>query len=205
MASVGTPLDTSEGVVDLAAIEAAASLDAEAVAMAAHEIVGALTPLQGWLSMLATGALEGDADVRREAIAVMKGAAGRLEWLSRDLLDLAALDAGGLRVEQGAVDVTVSVREALKEFAGTAPDRSFEISVPDRALAAADPLRIAQVLMNLLSNADHHAPPRHTDQGRRELDRVLDRGLDQRRRARRRRVGSPPDLPAVRPGKERDP
>jgi signal transduction histidine kinase len=159
MASVRTPLDTAEGVVDLTAVEAAASLDAEAVAMVTHEIVGALTPLQGWLSILATGVLDADPDVRREAIAVMKGAAGRLERLSRDLLDLSSLDAGGLRAEKRAVDVTAVVREVLKEFAGTAPDRSLQVSMPRRVPAVGDPLRIAQVLMNLLTNADRHGPP----------------------------------------------
>ena len=153
-----SPPDAANGLVDLRPHDAAPTLDGEAVAMAAHEIMGALTPLQGWLGMLATGALDADRDARREAVAVMKRAAGRLQRLTGDLLDLSALDAGGLRVQARPVDVASIAARALRAFAGTAPRRPVEVSTPLRVAAIADPLRVEQVFANLLTNADHHAP-----------------------------------------------
>jgi len=146
-------------VVDLTALGAGPTLDSEAVAMAAHEIMGALTPLQGWLAMLGTGALEGDRHARREALAAMQRAAGRLERLTGDLLDLSALDAGALPFTAWRMDVASVAAEATEALARTSPTRPLDVSIADGLVAYADPFRVHQVLGNFLSNADRHAPP----------------------------------------------
>lgn len=154
-----TLLDASVGLVDLTALEDGPTLDSEAVAMAAHEILGALTPLQGWLGMLRTGALDGDRRARREAFAAMQRAAGRLERLTGDLLDLSALDRGALRFTAWRMDMASAAAEATEALARTSSARPLEVSVAEGLVAFADPFRVQQVLGNFLSNADRHAPP----------------------------------------------
>ena len=81
--------------------------------------------------------------------------AGRLMNLLNDLLDLSKLEAGKMTYRMELVDVTRLAEAAIAEFESLARSRNITVVVeaagPQQAWC--DPLRIGQVIRNLLSNA----------------------------------------------------
>ncbi len=77
-----------------------------------------------------------------------------------DLLDVAKLDAGKMRVDYAEVDLAFLVRYAAGHFENFARERhiDFTVEAPGEAPAHADPEKIQRVLLNLLSNAFKYTP-----------------------------------------------
>ncbi|HEY9897576.1 MAG TPA: PAS domain-containing sensor histidine kinase [Pantanalinema sp.] len=88
-------------------------------------------------------------------------AAGRLEHLVNDLLDFARMDAGTFRLNTAPLDLRDQIARAVRSLRPQAQDHgvSIRMELPAQALTVSvDPLRIAQVLSNLLHNALKFAP-----------------------------------------------
>ena len=152
------------------------------IAAISHELRTPLTPLKGYLSLLAAGQMAAAGDEAQEAFGVMLRHASRLERLVNDLLDASQLEVGQPVIRAERIDL---VRLAGEVVAGSdrevGPAVLFEPHCP-QALVHADPLRIRQVLANLISNAIKHSPPRApirveaTIEGDRCVVSVSDRG-----------------------------
>jgi signal transduction histidine kinase len=85
-----------------------------------------------------------------------------LTRLVDDLRTLALADAGELRLERTSTDFPGLVRRSVDRFASQAAAHQVTLrcEVPDACPAILlDPLRIEQVLGNLISNALRHTPP----------------------------------------------
>lgn len=117
----------------------------EMSAVLAHEMRNPLASLKGHAQLLQEQ-LPGDSREARKAERIV-GEAERLEALSRTLLDF--VRSGN--VERQAIDVVSLVREVIEE---AAPERVQLVTEGDLARPAElDPLRMRQVLLNLLDNA----------------------------------------------------
>jgi signal transduction histidine kinase len=135
--------------------EQLAATKARFLANMSHEI---RTPLNGVLGMARLGerdAAEGSG-ARRTFVRIRQ--AGRLlQRIVDDILDFSKLDAGKLVLEEGRVELAAVVDEALSLVSETAKakgltvEKQFSAEVP--AAVVGDPLRLEQVLLNLLSNA----------------------------------------------------
>jgi signal transduction histidine kinase len=95
-----------------------------------------------------------------------------------DLRTLANAEAGALDLRKELVDPEELIRDAAGSF-----DRSIEVHVPDGLPSIdVDPVRIREILLNLLSNAIRHTPPEGTVsidaemQPKRMIIRVSDTG-----------------------------
>ena len=103
--------------------------------------------------------------VRGEELGMLEriqSAAGTLKRMVEDLLDVSLLEAHHLKLERSWVDPVALVHEAANRLRGVTGDR-VEITESGPPLnLRVDPMRIEQVLANLLSNAakygDAHAP-----------------------------------------------
>ena len=85
----------------------------------------------------------------------------RMARLVRDLLDVAALDAGGLSLQLGAVDALALVRDAVELVEAQAASRGQRVclELPDQVpQLTCDRERVLQVLLNLLDNALKYSP-----------------------------------------------
>ena len=134
--------------------EAANRAKSEFLANMSHEIRTPLNGVLGVADLLGRTRLSGR---QRELVGVIRQSGGLLNALLADLLDLARVEAGvaELRPERTEIgELAVSVRDL---FAGSAEAKGLTLTAHigqgAGAAAVCDPVRLRQVLGNLVSNA----------------------------------------------------
>lgn len=136
------------------AAEAASRSKSEFLANMSHEI---RTPMNGIIGMtqLALGIAE--CAEQREYLNLARSSADSLLLLLNDILDLSRIEAGKLTIEAVFFDVRALLREVVQLLDVNARSKGLTIrsscadSVPGRI--ALDPLRLRQILINLLGNS----------------------------------------------------
>ncbi|NUK07323.1 HAMP domain-containing histidine kinase [Streptomyces lunaelactis] len=122
----------------------------------AHELRTPLTNIRGWLEVTRDGLLPPDPDL----IASLHDEALLLQHIIDDLQDLAAVDAGTLRLHRepvGVDELVAQVVSAHRSRAEAAGIRLRTRTTPGLWLDA-DPVRMRQALGNLVANALRHTP-----------------------------------------------
>ncbi len=132
----------------------AARARSELLANVGHELRTPLGAVLGMTELALGTALTAE---QREYVEKAHGAARQLGGLVEDLLDLARIEEGPLRLDDVAFSLPVLVAETLRAFSPTARGRGIELlcdietGVPDGVRG--DPARLRQVLAQLLDNA----------------------------------------------------
>lgn len=125
-----------------------------------HDLRTPLTTMKVASTALLETEDELDAKSRRELYGLIDTQSDRLSRLVAGLLDMNRYQAGALQVHTAQTAVAALVDEAVAAERHLMPEREIIVDVPaDIGDAAADPILIGQVLVNLLDNADRHAPP----------------------------------------------
>ncbi len=129
------------------------------VADASHEMRTPIAALKGILELLGDGAAE-DPEVRDDFIATMQIETDRLGRLVADLLTLAQIDAGSMRLTvepHDAGGLLDDVARIMRTLAAQA-DVRLEVERPGRdARVLCDRDRVVQVLLGLTDNAIKHS------------------------------------------------
>jgi len=123
----------------------------------AHELRTPLAVLEGRLE----GMLDGVYPRDEAQIAAVLQETRMLTRLVDDLRTLAHTESGTLALQKEATDLGILVDEAAAAFSAEAGERRITVTVtapPDLPLVNVDPLRIREVLVNLISNAMRHTP-----------------------------------------------
>lgn len=119
-----------------------------------HELRTPLTAVRGYAEALADNVVTGE-DVARTGVTIGAEAA-RLHQLVTDLLDLARLGAVDFHFDMSEVDVRALVLDAAEVWTSRCSREgvAFSAEVPDEAITiTTDPMRLRQVIDNLLENA----------------------------------------------------
>lgn len=135
--------------------EQASRAKSQFLAVMSHEL---RTPLNAVLGMAEVLARSKPLTARQQRMVQQVRSSGRqLADIISDLLDLAVIEAGKLRVVTAAVVLRPLVEETVEMFREDAQQRDLELSLdidpalPDRIVS--DGQRVRQVLVNLLDNA----------------------------------------------------
>jgi two-component system, OmpR family, sensor histidine kinase BaeS len=122
----------------------------------AHELRTPLMILRGEIEALQDGVSQPTA----VALASLREETLRLGRLVDDLDTLARADAAGFSLERRATDLGQVVADAAAEYGSAFAERSMEVELiaAGELVASVDPVRITQVIANLLSNAAKFTP-----------------------------------------------
>lgn len=140
--------------------EAANLFKSAFVANVSHEIRTPMTAILGYVDLLADPHLT--ADLRASHIDTIKHAGQHLLTIINDILDLSKIEAGKLVVERIPMSPAELVRDVISFLESEARSRGlmltaqFEGPIPQSILS--DPVRVRQILVNLLGNALKFTP-----------------------------------------------
>jgi signal transduction histidine kinase/NO-binding membrane sensor protein with MHYT domain len=152
--------------------EAGSRAKSEFLATMSHEI---RTPLNGVLGMAhALGAEPLTASQREKLEIIQRGGEALLSVLN-NVLDLSKIEAGRVNLENGHVDLARIAHGVQAIFSAMAAEKDVALTVtisPDaEGLWLGDPMRVQQILQNLVSNA-----VKFTDRGRVSIEAMVDQG-----------------------------
>jgi len=126
--------------------------------MIAHELRAPLTAIRGYAAMIFEKTQ--NAEERKYASRVEESA-DRLITIVNDLLDVARIQSGKLKVEAEEVDVPLIIKAVTDELAVSAKEKSITLSYQfdgEPHIAWVDKKRLHQVLTNLVSNSIKYTP-----------------------------------------------
>lgn len=125
------------------------------IATVSHELRTPLTAMTALLENLADGVVPADS----EHLGAALEEAQRLGGLVEDLLQLSRLEAGVVELDRQDVDLRGLVEESVAQVASAGRRRAYALDLSDGLVVRADAARLRQLLVNVLDNAERHAPP----------------------------------------------
>ena len=130
-------------------------LKSDFMATMSHELRTPLTSIIGYSDMLLSG-MTGELNEKQSAFvdSILKGGEALLNLIN-DVLDLTKIEAGRLELNREAVDLRAALLGVLPVVKPRAQDKRIRISTflpTDLPLVWADPGKLNQVLLNLLTN-----------------------------------------------------
>ena len=134
-------------------------LKSEFIMLASHELRTPIAKIKGWLALMYDAGDRMPAEMHAEGLEVLQGEAEHLTRLTDNLLCIAQLEAGEIRLKTGPVSLVQVVEQVTSRFVQAA-DRSrvgVEIA-PDTPMVLADRERLALALACLVDNALKFGP-----------------------------------------------
>ena len=133
--------------------EAASRTKDEFLATLSHEIRTPLSAVLGWVHLLK--AREPDMPTVKRAIAVIERNAQSQLTLISDMLDMARISTGKMRLEMAGVNLAAVVGSAIEAIRPAADAKNIKLvtDLPASTSVSGDADRLLQIVWNLLSNA----------------------------------------------------
>lgn len=125
----------------------------------AHDLRNPLSALKLGVQSLGRDPSVASHESVRRTLTILDRQLGRLTRMVGDLLDASRIEAGELELSVEEVDLRKVAREVVELYAPTSPAHQVELEAPEQPVRVrADPLRLEQVVSNLVSNAIKYAP-----------------------------------------------
>ena len=141
--------------------QAAVRAREEFLSIAAHELKTPMTTLRGTVQLgMRRLEQEGEIEAKRleRYLRTVDEQSTKLVRLTEQLLDVSRIQSGQLSLERRELDVVPLVAGVVEAAQARTDRHRVTLDVPQRARLVADPLRLEQVLNNLLDNAVKYSP-----------------------------------------------
>ncbi len=136
---------------------------AEIIANVSHELRTPLALIKGYATTLLSPEVSLDEAETRRFLSNVSFAADGLGRMIDDLLCASRLETDQLRLQLQQFDLSQEIQQVMAWFQPHGGGRNLEADLPQGGLAVwADPDRVEQVLVNLLTNAAKYSPPGST-------------------------------------------
>jgi len=133
--------------------EAANRAKSAFLANMSHEL---RTPLNGVIGVVELLAATPMSDHQRELAGIIQSSADQLRSLIGDILDLARIESGEVEISQEVFELGSEIARAVQLCALKASEKGLELSfdpLDANGMVTGDPMRLRQVVINLLNNA----------------------------------------------------
>lgn len=139
-------------------------LKSQFLANMSHELRTPLNSIIGFSRVILKGIDGPLTELQEQDLNAIYNAGQHLLRLINDVLDLAKIEAGKMELAYDNVNIAETIQGVLPTISGILEDKSIELITnieEDIPILRADPIRVRQVLINLLSNA-----AKFTEEGR---------------------------------------
>lgn len=157
------PIDLKEGQMAMAYIFRDVTREVENQrmradfhSMIAHDLRSPMSVIQGYVSLMATGKTGPVNDTQVEFLESVSRKIGEMTALLNDFLDMSKMDAGFVNLKCQEFNLGQILHEVVDDLGPMAESDNLRMSVnlPENPLVVcSDPLRLTQILRNLVSNA----------------------------------------------------
>lgn len=139
---------------DITQIERLERVRQEFLSNISHELRTPLTSILAFVETLEDGAID-DKENNRRFLTTIRRNAERMHALIADILELSFIESGNISIEVKQVRVANVVEEVFAVLSSKAAERDIGLisDIPENARVFADPMRLEQMLTNLIDNA----------------------------------------------------
>lgn len=139
---------------DITALERLERVRQEFLSNISHELRTPLTSILAFVETLEEGAVD-DQENNRRFLAVIRRNAERMRALIADILELSLIESGKVVIEKRELPLASIVSDIFGSIAPAANFRKIELinEIDPEASICADPIRLEQMLTNLIDNA----------------------------------------------------
>ncbi len=121
-----------------------------------HELRTPLNSIIGFSRVILKGIDGPISELQQQDLSAIYNSGQHLLGLINDILDLSKIEAGKMELAFDDINLADTVKSVMSTAIGLVKDKSVELRQevpPDLPLVRADPMRIRQILLNLISNA----------------------------------------------------
>ncbi|HET6315272.1 MAG TPA: ATP-binding protein, partial [Chloroflexota bacterium] len=139
----------------------AISIRDEFLSVAAHELKTPMTSLRGYAQLLGRELERGDVpspERAHRAAVTIQVQVDKLARLVAQLLDISRIQSGKLAIERRPTDLSQLVRDVIESARPQLERHTVVVRLTNQLLVEVDPLRLEQVMTNLLDNAIKYSP-----------------------------------------------
>jgi len=139
---------------DVTQVERLEIIRQEFLSNISHELRTPLTSILAFVETLEDGAID-DTENNRRFLGVIRRNAERMRALISDILELSLIESGSVSIETREIDLKPFVDAIFGDLSAKAAARQIALvnDVPTNTPATCDPIRLEQMLTNLVDNA----------------------------------------------------
>ena len=143
------------------AVQEANKAKSKFVSVVTHELRIPMTSIKGYTDLLRQGAVGPINDMQKNFLGVIRNNVERMSALVSDLSDISHLETGRLKLNSTFLNLADQIQEIAATLTPRFQDKQQTLEIEatgDLPKVFADPNRLAQVLTNLISNANKYTP-----------------------------------------------
>jgi len=155
----GEPLSGVLNLRDITRIRENEQLRSTFMSIISHELQTPIAIIKGYASTLRREDAQWDEQTIRGRLEAIEEESDRLNHLVANVLQASRIQAGGLKMDPGPLDLAEMSRKVVRKFAARSPNHTLRVHLPaNMPTVWADRERIEEVLLNLLDNAVKYSP-----------------------------------------------